>query len=848
LTILTIPLVLLGLMSWGEETTMQQTFIAADKASMQLSLKEGVLKVDYHAADIDKANHAVFVAIDSDPSGGSAVVPFAKDQEGSSVFLPFFADRLYSAKITSGGAVKRMRLWKKTIWSGPLDVKPEFNAEISEGKCAFDINLAELGNPKKIGLVVYAKDLSHGSGWGRLSGCSDSSVVAGEGDKYIPHYYEVDLRAQTTPFAKLKARLDYDMGKTRIYQLYVRVFGNTNETRKPNGTLVENGAGRFNDINDAALSAIKEMGFTHIWLTGVLQQATATDYTDIGEPADDPDLLKGLAGSPYAVKDYFDVCPDYAEKPAERLAEFKSLLDRMHAKEMRAIIDLVPNHVARSYHSDIKPELDFGLKGRGGEGDDPAKFFDPQNNFFYLRPGNGGPPLKLPSFKDGKPVSPTCKLPGMKCDGLFEPEKEHGKVTGNNVVSWTPDINDWYETVKLNYGFDFTDSARRTREYPHGDESGKPIPDTWLKMDQIIAYWQSMGVDGFRCDMSHMVPAEFWSWATGRARQRNSTVFFMGEAYDDDPAKVGGCDPVVASLDSGNGRRGNVMFDLLNAGFNAVYDHPAYKALKNIYDGSGWANDLDRALTHDFIFQNSLRYAENHDEARLAGKSQWNDIGMEVGRPVSAVLYGLSRGPVMLYNGQEVGEPASGAEGFGGDDARTSLFDYWSMPELVKWVNDHNYDGGKLSEQQKNLRAFYGKLVTLVGEPAFRDGAFFRLNPANNKNMDFGATSGEPAGGHWMYAFLRFDPSSKQRFLVVANFHKKMEFKNVRVIFPAEALEMLDIPHATEADRKAELHFVERLGGGVKLTQSVGDLAGGLKIPSIPPLTPYYIEIETTHP
>ena len=103
-----------------------------------------------------------------------------------------------------------------------------------------------------------------------------------------------------------------------IYQLFVRHFGNTNETRKPNGTLAENGVGKFADINAAALDSLRDLGITHVWLTGVLQQATRTDYTAIGQPADDPDICKGRAGSPYAIKDCFDVCPDYALDPARR--------------------------------------------------------------------------------------------------------------------------------------------------------------------------------------------------------------------------------------------------------------------------------------------------------------------------------------------------------------------------------------------------------------------------------------------------------------------------------------------------------------------------------------------------
>ena len=574
--------------------------------------------------------------------------------------------------------------------------------------------------------------------------------------------------------------------RIRIYQLLPRLFGNTNETRKCNGTLAENGVGKFADINDAAASSLAAMGFTHVWLTGVLQQATSTDYSDIGEPADDPALLKGRAGSPYAIKDCFDLCPDYAVNPAERLAEFHALLARLHAAGLRVLIDFVPNHVARSHRSSVMPDLSFGVR------DDRTQFFDAQNNFFWLQPDSpgGGPPLRLPPH--GAP---------------FADERECGRVTGNNAATWQPSLHDWYETVKLNYGYDFTTGRR---DYPHGDQVFRPIPDTWLKMDRVLAYWQQQGVDGFRCDMAHMVPPEFWRWAVARARARQHGVVFIGEAYDNDPAKVSG---------------GNVMADLLAAGFDAVYDDPAYKKLKAIYDGPGWANDLDQVYGADFIFQNSLRYAENHDEVRLAGDGHWGGIGAEVGRAVSAILFGLSRGPVLLYSGQEVGEPARGAEGFGGDDARTTIFDYWSMPELAKWVNDHRYDGARLSDAQKDLREFYARLLRLVGEPAFRDGDFHALNPANIHNEHFGRLPGEPASGHWLYAFLRCDAASGQRFLVVANLHPTETLRTVRVQLP-------ETPAGT---------WIERLSPNAAAHIATDGTCA--VIDAIPPLCPLYFEL-----
>jgi glycosidase len=604
--------------------------------------------------------------------------------------------------------------------------------------------------------------------------------------------------------------------RIRIYQLFPRLFGNTNETRRNNGTVEENGVGKFADINDAALSALRAMGFTHLWLAGILRQATSTNYGKIGLPPDDPDLLKGLAGSPYAITDYFDVCPDYALDPAQRLAEFLELLRRVHHHGFRVLIDFVANHVARSYYSRVRPDSNFGTL------DDRSRFFDPRNNFFYLQPDSpgGGPPLHLPSVVDTKVISPTCRVLGG-CDGLFDGERTHGKVTGNNSVTWSPGAWDWYETVKLNYGYDFTTGAR---EYPTAELPEKPIPDTWLKMDAVLAYWQKLGVDGFRCDMAHMVPPEFWAWAVKRARTRQPEVFFVGEAYDNDPMKVG---------------RDNVLHDLLAAGFDTVYDDPTYKLLKGIYDGPKWANDLD-TVTHDvLLFTRSLRYAENHDELRLAAASQWGGIGMQVGPPVSAILYGLSRGPVLLYNGQEVGEPAQGAEGFGADEGRTTIFDYWSMPELVKWVNDHRYDGGRLSTEQKELRARYARLLALVNEPAFSQGDFFSLNPANIDNPRFGRLPSESASGHWLYAFLRHDPASDQRFLVVVNLHRDHLVPNLAVWLPGSALDFLQI------DATSHWQLIDRLASisPSPIQATIASQRGlMLEIGACTPLTACYLE------
>jgi glycosidase len=815
----------------------KDTIAGADNVSIDVTVSASDLTVCYRAPQTHDNSVTIFLAFRTRRDIGAAVLPFAQHAEGSTVFLPFKADLLLSAEISHAQIICFLRRSERWRWS-ERERTEAFEVSELNGEFVFRLPRALAGDAASIAFVIYAKDPNANDGWGWFWGCSDRTVDGGIGDKFIPHYHELRLDAEDAPLLTPRDRYGVGESRIRIYQLFVRLFGNTNETRKRNGTLAENGVGRFANINDAALSAIRQMGFTHIWLTGVLQQATATDYSEFGRPADDTDLLKGLAGSPYAIKDYFDVCADYAEKPAERLKEFEQLIERLHAHELKAIIDLVPNHVARSYDSCVKPDCNFGACGGGaGAGDDITKFFDPHNNFFYLTPDGNGPPLRLPTFRDGQPISPTCRLPGAKCDGFFEGEKNFGRVTGNNVVSWTPYLNDWYETIKLNYGFDFTDPSKSVREYPNAWTPDKPIPDTWKKIDQVIEHWQSLGVDGFRCDMSHMVPPEMWSWTIAQARHRRPDVFFIGEAYNDDPAKVPGSDPIVSQLNWG---QGNVLFDLLNAGFNAVYDAPAYRALKRIYDGSGWANDIDREIADDFICHNSVRYAENHDEVRLAARTEWGGIGMEVGRPVSAILYGLSRGAIMLYNGQEVGEPGASAEGFGGDDARTSIFDYWSMPEFVKWVNDHKYDGARLSDEQRELRKFYSRLVNLVGEPAFRDGKFFPLNPANHDNERFGRLPGEQASGHWLYAFLRYDVATQQRFLVVANLHPTIAFQHIRVLLSSGALQFLGL-----ANDSTTLSLVERLSGELEpIGLTTGETTSpGIPVSEIPSLSAQYFEL-----
>ena len=540
-----------------------------------------------------------------------------------------------------------------------------------------------------------------------------------------------------------------------IYQLVVRLWSNVKNVNQWDGDLITNGVGKFEHIDQAALDAIKELGVTHLWLTGVLQQATNTDYSylDPPQPADDPDILKGKAGSFYAVKDYFDVCPDYALDPGDRLAEFAALVERAHQADLKVIIDFVPNHVARTYDSDVRPDLNFGAN------DDPTVFYAAQNNFFYLV-DPPGQVLQLPEPSHWpRPAGADGTLASEDNDG--DPPGDVPKATGNNQTLAELTENDWFETIKLNYGFDFV-----TGEYAYD-----PEPSTWRIMDEVLAYWQNLGVDGFRCDFAHWVPVEAWAYLVAAARARDPEVFFFAEAYQ-----------------SGDAPPGFSFTNLLKVGFDAVYDDSSYDILKGVYCCGRWANDLEEALNQngDFLTNHLLRYVENHDERRLASPvvegENPDDSGCgsyQAGKPLAATLYLLGPGPILLFNGQEVGEEAAEAEGYGGDDGRTTIFDYWTMPRVAQWINNFAFDGGQLEPGRRELRQWYADLIALAKQPGFATGNFYSIQYVNKDNWRY-------SSGQYVYSFLRYDVDAGAAWLVLANYSNITHGFKLKI--PADAL------------------------------------------------------------
>ena len=487
--------------------------------------------------------------------------------------------------------------------------------------------------------------------------------------------------------------------KMIIYQLMPRWFTNVHEGCVPDGTIEQNGCGKFDEIDASRLRSIRSLGATHVWYTGIIEHATATDYSSQGIAPCNAHVVKGLAGSPYAIRDYYDVCPDLAVNVERRMAEFESLVARTHHHGLKVIIDFVPNHVAREYESDVKP---VGVKDLG-EGDNPMMFFDPMNNFYYIT---------------GQEFAPRDVDLGSGPDAYRE---FPARATGNDCYTASPSRDDWYETIKLNYGIDPWNGSRHF----------SPIPPTWLRMLDILKFWAGKGVDGFRCDMAHMVPVEFWHWAISQIKDQFPDIIFIAEIYDVSLYR--------SYIDDG--------------GFDYLYDKVMlYDTLRGILC-HGWpASDLTRCWqTVEGMSDHMLNFLENHDEQRIASRQFCGNAWKAL--PALVVSATMSRCPFMIYAGQELGEPAIDAEGFSGLDGRTTIFDYWSVPTLRRWHQ------GKSSSDERHLRSMYRKLLRLCNrDKCLSRGEFFDLMYVNGDMLDT----------HHHYAYLRH--CGGEMALIVANF------------------------------------------------------------------------------
>lgn len=493
--------------------------------------------------------------------------------------------------------------------------------------------------------------------------------------------------------------------KILIYQIFTRLFGNRSYNCVENGTLAENGCGKMSFFDDSVLRRIKKLGVTHVWYTGVIRHASKTDYSAFGIPCQHPAVVKGRAGSPYAIVDYYDIDPDLADDVDRRMEEFEALLQRSHKAGLKVIIDFVPNHVARQYKSVKKPD---GVKDFG-ETDDVNKGFYPDNNFYYC---------------PNESFAPYFDLKGEADDSYSE---YPAKATGNDHFDNHPGINDWYETVKLNYGIDYCDAGGRSYHFA-------PVPDTWHKMRDILSFWAAKGVDGFRCDMAEMVPSEFWYWCIGKIKTDYPDIVFIGEVYNP-----------------------SLYRSYLGSGFDYLYDKVGmYDCLCRVIRGEGAASDITyQWQAVDDIKEHMLYFLENHDELRLASDFlSGNAYKALPAVVVSALLY---NNPFMLYAGQEFGERGMDKEGFSGLDGRTTIFDYWTVASLYNgYVNRR-----KLTSDEKRLEKAYSAILNIAkNEKAVSEGMFFDLMYVNPKSDIFDS--------HRQYAFLR--KADNEVLLVVVNF------------------------------------------------------------------------------
>ena len=501
--------------------------------------------------------------------------------------------------------------------------------------------------------------------------------------------------------------------KPIIYQLLPRTFANYNETRRHNGTLQENGCGTLNAITPKALRAIRDLGATHVWYTGVIRHATAQHNTAA--------IVKGKAGSPYAITDYYDIDPDLCENQRQRMKEFTDLVERSHKANLQVIIDFVPNHVAREYRSTCKPK---GVEDLGAT-DNPAWAFSPLNNFYYIH----------------EPFAPQFDLQGYS--------ENPARATGNDCFTAHPSKNDWYETIKLNYGVFYQNG---------GEQQFDPIPNTWHKMLHILLFWAGKGIDGFRCDMAEMVPQAFWSWAIAQVKEQYPDILFIAEVYNPDLYRA-----------------------YIAAGFYYLYDKVGmYDYLRGV-TSKNWAVEgiTQQWQAVDDIRTHMLYFLENHDEQRIAS-------GFFCGRgmcaePAMIVAATLGTNPVMIYSGQELGEKGMDAEGFSGMDGRTTIFDYWGVKSIQAWANHGKFDGAGLDEEQRTLRQFYRNLLRLSRtEKAITQGEMYDLEYAQ----------GEGFNKHEQYAYIR--KYKQQILLVILNFDDRQRDLSVRI--PQEAFAHLHQP------------------------------------------------------
>lgn len=528
------------------------------------------------------------------------------------------------------------------------------------------------------------------------------------------------------------------MQKPIIYQMLPRLWGNENTGPKKDGTLTENGTGRFRDIDKATLDYLKWLGCSHVWYTGVIRHSTQA--AENGCTPSHPQFVKGKAGSPYAICDYYDVNAYLAEDPEHRMEEFEALVRRTHEAGLKVIIDFVPNHVSRDYGK-VNPAPGHPVLGAD---DDKTVHWKSENDFFYYP----GQTLNLPT------TSPEGMEPYFECPAM---------ATGNNCYSPNPGINDWYETVKINYGDSHT--------------------STWDKMADIIGFWASKGVDGFRCDMVELVPPEFFHWLIRTTKEKYPSVIFIAEVYKKDLYQE----------------------YIRSVGFDYLYDKSGlYDTLRTIVDKSVNDNGMPvelwqsaTGITRNWQFLSDLQpymlnFLENHDEQRFA-----SDFFGKDSRKTFAPLYVsllLNTAPFMIYFGEEVGESGMDEEGFSGRDGRTTIFDWWSIASVQRLrkviasgayrnLDVENLVEAGMNREEADVFCRFAQAIRFASaDPAITKGTTYDLCYCNMSSNGFDKNR--------HFVFLR--DYEEHTLLIAVNFANTVA--NIKVVLPQHAFDWMGIP------------------------------------------------------
>ncbi len=532
------------------------------------------------------------------------------------------------------------------------------------------------------------------------------------------------------------------MQKPIIYQMLPRIWGNTQLRPRRNGGLAENGTGKFSDIDNATLDYLKWLGCSHVWYTGVIRHST--QESDAGCVASHPQFVKGKAGSPYAICDYYDVNAYLADNPEDRMGEFEQLIRRTHEAGLKMIIDFVPNHVSRDYG---KVDMSEGHPVLGAE-DDKSVHWKQENDFIYY-PGER---LTLPT-EAPEGMEPYCEFPAM--------------ATGNNCYSPNPGVNDWYETIKINY-CDFHTS-------------------TWDKMYDIIMFWASKGVDGFRCDMVELVPPEFFKWMIAKVKETYPSLIFIAEVY----------------------KKELYSKYIREIGFDYLYDKSGlYDVLRDVVEKNTKDNGMPvelwqsaTGITRNWQFLSDLQpymlnFLENHDEQRFASDYFGGDA-RKTFAPLYVSLY-MNTAPFMIYFGEEVGERGMDEEGFSGINGRTTIFDWWStgsIRRLRKLIASGEYKASSVSrmvkaglkkEEAEVFIRFAEAVRFAAGDEAMAKGMTYDLCYCNMNSESFDINR--------HYAFLR--DHEDHTILVAANFSDREA--TMKLMIPQHAFEWMELPVTEE--------------------------------------------------